>query len=115
MLCPFIAHAEASCAELAREAKNPRFSTNKTINSVVLLADGERDPPPVFSAINTNNSMARESPRKRGAPKGNKNALKHGMRTGERRVFSVDLRQFIRRLNVTCALPLALANAGRTQ
>ncbi|HEX3651260.1 MAG TPA: hypothetical protein VHU18_00375 [Rhizomicrobium sp.] len=115
ILRPFIAHAEASCVELAREAKNPRFSTNKTINSVVLLAEGEGDPPAVFSTINTNNSVAHGEPRKRGAPKGNKNALKHGMRSGERRVFSDDLRQFIRRLNATCALALALANAGKTQ
>ena len=108
VLRPLIAHADASWAELTGEAKNVRFSTNKTINPVVLPAGVEGDPPPVFSTNKTNNSVAGDEPPKRGAPKGNNNALKHGMRTGERRAFSADLRQLIRRLNATCALALAL-------
>jgi hypothetical protein len=110
MLRPLIAQADASYVQLMAEEKNMRFSTNKTIKSVVLPAEGEGDPPPVFSTNKTNNSVAGEAPPKRGAPKGNKNALKHAMRTGERREFSADLRQFIRRLDGTCALALALAS-----
>jgi hypothetical protein len=112
VLRPFIAHSDASWAELTGEAKDIRFSTNKTINSGVLLREGQGDPPPVFSTNKTNNSVAGNEPPKRGAPKGNKNALKHGMRTGERRAFSADLRQLIRRLNATCALALALGTSA---
>jgi hypothetical protein len=37
------------------------------------------------------------SPRKRGAPPGNKNALKHGKRTREMRALRADIRAHIQR------------------
>jgi uncharacterized protein YjcR len=63
----------------------------------------------------TNNSVARDGPRKRGAPKGNRNALKHGFRSGKRREFSSGLRNFLRRLDAMCKLAHVMANGGRVQ
>jgi hypothetical protein len=49
--------------------------------------------------------------RKRGTPKGNRNALKHGFKSGKRREFDSGLRQFRRRLHAMCALAHAIAQA----
>src|ERR1051326_5377464 len=55
-------------------------------------------------------SMEAETPRRRGAPKGNKNALKHGLRSAEFRAFDDELRSLLRlaRLHIAhdkaCAL-----------
>ncbi len=88
------------------------FSPNKTNNSVSRAEAGEGDPPSPFSPNKTNNSVAQLSGPRRGAPKGNKNALKHGMKSAERRAFGADLRQFLYRLDAMCALAHAVANTG---
>jgi hypothetical protein len=93
----------------------PPFLPNKTNNSVAHPKAGEGDPPPPFLPNKTNNSVARESGRRRGAPKGNKNALKHGLKSGERRAFGADLRQFLHRLDAICALAHAMASTRRTR
>jgi len=64
-----------------------------------------------FSGNKTNNSLAREGTRKRGAPKGNKNALKHGMDSARRLAVDADLRNFRRRVLAIAELAVALAEA----
>ncbi|MBV9572362.1 MAG: hypothetical protein JO056_14070 [Alphaproteobacteria bacterium] len=59
----------------------------------------------------SHNSVADEPPRRRGAPKGNKNALKHGMKSAERLAFKSDLRKFLRRIHATCGLAHAIAKS----
>jgi hypothetical protein len=51
-------------------------------------------------------------PRRPGAPKGNRNALKHGFHSGKRRDFDSGLRNFLRRLDAMCNLAGAMANAN---
>jgi uncharacterized protein YjcR len=99
---------------LGWEAALPQFRSNKTNNSVARADKGEGTPPPIFSTNKTNNSVAPESPRKRGAPKGNKNALKHGFRSDKRHEFDAELRTFIRRMNAMCKLANVMANVRRS-
>jgi hypothetical protein len=99
--------ARAAYAQMAREAQIAQNSPNKTNNSVARTGDGEGGAR--FSPNKTNNSIAHRGPRKPGAPKGNKNALKHGMKSVERRAVNADLRQFIRQVEATCTLALAFA------
>src|SRR5206468_9569351 len=89
--------------------------SNKTNNSVSQAKEGEGDPPSIFSTNKTNNSVAHDGPRKRGAPKGNRNALKHGFRSGKRREFSSGLRNFLRRVDAMCKLAHAMASGGRAR
>src|SRR5216110_3509321 len=67
-------------AAIVRNATAGResFPTDKRNNSVARGTDAQRSPG-----------------RKRGAPKGNTNALKHGNRSAEMRAFRADLRRFI--------------------
>jgi hypothetical protein len=88
------------------------FTPNKTNNSLSRAEAGEGDPPSPFSPNKTNNSVAQLSGPRRGAPKGNKNALKHGMKSAERRAFGADLRLFLYRLDAMCALAHAQASTG---
>jgi uncharacterized protein YjcR len=105
------ARHEAEVRRLGWDAELARVESNKTNNSVACRKDGEGGPPSNFSGNKTNNSLARDGPRKRGAPKGNRNALKHGFSSGKRREFSSGLRLFIRRMNAMCELALATARA----
>src|SRR6266513_2365609 len=61
------------------------------------LAVGQK----IFAADKRNNSVAQQTKvqtgRKRGAPKGNGNALKHGGRSAEMQAFRAELRQFLRK------------------
>ena len=136
VLQPSLALADGVYAQIAANARRAQNSPNKTNNSVSHAPEGEGgadsppnktnnsdwdlpggDPPPVFSPNKTNNSnkannsVADELQRKRGAPKGNKNALKHGMKSAERRAFNSGLRQFLRRIHATCGLANAIAVA----
>ncbi len=60
----------------------------------------------------SHNSVAQKGTPKRGAPKGNKNALKHGFHSAKRRDFDSGLRKFLRRVNAMCKLAHAMASAG---
>jgi uncharacterized protein YjcR len=106
VLRPSLEFASATYAQIAREVQISQNLANKTDNSLARPDEGEGGTH--FSPNKANNSMAHEGPRRRGAPKGNRNALKHGMKSAERRAFNADLRQFIRRVEATCALALAL-------
>jgi uncharacterized protein YjcR len=111
----FVRIAEDSEPELKRlgwDMALAQFRSNKTSNSISRAAEGEGDPPPHFSENKTNNSVARDGSRRRGAPKGNRNALKHGFHSGKRREFDSGLRNFIRRLDAMCGLARATANAN---
>jgi hypothetical protein len=118
-------------ARLAGTMQNASQSPNKTNNSVAsgsalgLRGSGEGLPGATlrsrgegggdFSPNKTNNSVSHtsrlpaEAARKRGAPKGNKNALKHGVKSAERRAFKSGLRSFLRRVNSICALAHGIA------
>jgi uncharacterized protein YjcR len=116
----FVRIAENSEPELKRlgwDVALAQFRSNKTNNSVSRTAEGEGGPPPDFSENKTNNSVARDGARRRGAPKGNRNALKHGGFSGQRREFSLELRKFVRRMDDMCKLArdMANANAGRAR
>jgi uncharacterized protein YjcR len=111
----FVRIAEDSEPELERfgwHAALAQFRSNKTNNSISRTAEGEGDPPPNFSENKTNNSVARDGRRRRGAPKGNRNALKHGFHSGKRREFDSGLRNFLRRLDMMCELARAMSNAN---
>ena len=69
---------------------------------------GRGNTPLNFPENETNNSVAG-----RGAPKGNRNALKHGMETRERREFHVQLRAFMRRIDAVCDVASAIARPDR--
>jgi hypothetical protein len=54
-----------------------------------------------------------KAPRKRGAPPGNRNALKHGNYTRERRAFFADVRAHIRHSReILSEIPLRLVHGG---
>ncbi|HEX3944864.1 MAG TPA: hypothetical protein VHW69_12325 [Rhizomicrobium sp.] len=106
VLRPSLEFASAAYAQIAREVQIAQNLPNKTNNSLARPDEGEGGTH--FSPNKANNFVAREGTRKRGAPKGNRNALKHGMKSAERRAFNADLRQFIQRVEATCALALAL-------
>jgi uncharacterized protein YjcR len=89
-----------------------QFPSNKTNNSISPMAEGEGNPPPDFSENKTNNSVARDGLARRGAPKGNRNALKHGFHSSKRREFDSGLRDLLRRLDAMCKLAHAMANAN---
>jgi uncharacterized protein YjcR len=107
------ANHQPELQRLGWEGALPQFRSNKTNNSIAAVEEGEGTPPPIFSTNKTNNSIAPGGHRKRGAPKGNKNALKHGFRSGKRHEFDAELRIFIRRMNAMCKLANVMANAGR--
>jgi len=104
VLRPSLAFASAVYAQIAREVQIAQNLPNKANDSLARPDGGGTH----FSPNKTNNSIAREGTRKRGAPKGNRNALKHGMKSAERHAFNAALRQFIRQVEATCALALAL-------
>ncbi|MFL5236395.1 MAG: hypothetical protein ACJ8EL_02100 [Rhizomicrobium sp.] len=106
---------EPEIKRLGWDAELARIESNKTNNSVSQAKEGEGDPPSIFSTNKTNNSVAHDGPRKRGAPKGNRNALKHGFRSGKRREFSSGLRNFLRRVDAMCKLAHAMASGGRAR
>lgn len=105
ILRPSLEFASAIHAQIALEVRSAHNLPNKANNSLARPDEGEGTH---FSPNKTNNSMAQEGTHKRGAPKGNRNALKHGMKSAERRAFNAALRQFIRQVEATCALALAL-------
>jgi uncharacterized protein YjcR len=116
----FVRIAENSEPELKRlgwDVALAQFRSNKTNNSISPRAEGEGAPPPHISRNKTKNSVAQESGPKRGAPKGNRNALKHGGFSGQRREFSLELRKFVGRMDDMRKLArgMANANAGRAR
>ena len=109
MLQPSLDCANWVHEQIAAQAKCAQNSPNKTNNSISQAPEGEGR---AHSLPNkTNNSVSGEERRKRGAPKGNKNALKHGMKSAERRAFNSGLRTFLRRVHATCGLAHAIALA----
>jgi len=111
VLRPSLEFASAIHAQIALEVRSAQNLLNKTDNSLARSDEGEGGPH--FSPNKTNNSIAQEGTRKRGAPKGNRNALKHGMKSAERHAFNAALRQFIRQVEATCTLALALGTRGQ--
>lgn len=53
-------------------------------------------------------------PRRRGAPLGNRNALKHGRYTRERRALNAEVRAYIKRTRSLAAYLTALARAAKS-
>jgi hypothetical protein len=53
------------------------------------------------------------SPRRRGAPLGNRNALKHGRFTRERRALNAEVRAYIKKTRALAAYLTTLAQAAK--
>src|SRR5437762_2980802 len=94
------------------------FSTDKRNNSRSRFpaADARRCEE-IFGTDKRNNSGAgdaqRSLPRKRGAPKGNRNALKHGLRSSEMQAFRAERRTFIRQVRFDIAWAKTVLAAKR--
>src|ERR1043166_3921866 len=84
------------------------FPPNKSNNSIAGVEPGAAEN---FLPNKWNNyvSIESETRRRRGAPKGNKNALKHGLRTPEFRAFDDELRNLLRRARLHIAHDKACA------
>jgi hypothetical protein len=108
----FVEMAQRNQARLKRigwDAALAQILPNKT-NKSISAERGEGGAP--IPPNKTNNSVAHDGLLKRGAPKGNRNAVKHGMKSAKRRAVDAEFRAFIRRAHTLCRLAQAMADTG---
>lgn len=102
-----VAIADRLHTHISSVIQNAHAAPNKT-NNFVAPGSRREEGAIVFLPNKTNNSpladLPAEAARRRGAPKGNKNALKHGKKSAERRAFKSGLRLFLCRVKASCAL-----------